>query len=312
MIGYIYKKCFSVLGNKPIRLWGLSLLSAMMSSFAVMFGMLPIISVPITLTISAGMALVYLDGYRGIEVDSDQIFMGFKQFARVAGGMAWMGLWMIIWSMVPVYGIIKSYSYRFTPYILMTKPELSAGDALRESMKETNGLKGKMFLADLLLGVCFSLVTGIAGLISRIPVVGMVIAAIFVIIVVMALPLFNGLLKAAFYAERSNAPQAQQATAVCPNCGNAIVKGSKFCKFCGASTVFTPQQGYQAPVQQQGYQPPVQQQGYQAPVQQQGYQAPVQQQSYQPPVQQPGYQAPQAQPQQTYQPPSGNDGNSAQ
>ena len=296
MVSYIYRKCFSVLGNKPIRLWGLSLLASFLSGLAVTFGVLPIISVPITLAISAGMALVYLEGYRGKEVDSTQIFMGFKNFGRVAGGMAWWALWTLIWSCIPVYGIIKSYSYRFTPYILMTDPEISANGALKKSMQETYGLKGKMFLADLLLGVAVGILGAIAGLFYLIPYIGIVLGAILMILVFIVLPLFNGLLNAAFYEERASVPQPQKAAFFCSNCGSAVANSAQFCPNCGFSMGVPQPQGYP----QQGYQaPPMQQpQGYP----QQGYQAPVQQQAYQPPQ---GYQAPPVQPQQEYQATSG-------
>ena len=53
------------------------------------FGVLPIVIVPVIAVLSAGMAAVYLDGFNGKEVYSDQLFKGFKDFWRTAGGMCW-------------------------------------------------------------------------------------------------------------------------------------------------------------------------------------------------------------------------------
>ena len=267
MISYIYKNCFAVLKKKPVRLWGLSMLVSLLTVIAVLATWtLPILFVPIVLTLNAGMALVYLDGYRGKEVNSEQIFAGFKKFAHVAGGMAWMSLWIFIWALIPlagiVFAVIKAYSYRFTPYILMTQPEVSATEALRLSMKKTNGYKGTMFGADMIIfGICVG-VQIVLLILAFIPLIGILFAVIsflFTVFVSIAVPLLSGLINAAFYDEISKLPpkqafnpgQAQQAgqtaqtnadqanagqanaASFCPNCGNAVSDGAAFCGKCG-------------------------------------------------------------------------------
>ena len=116
-------KALQVLVQKPIRLWGLSLLCQLLVTLATGLSVIPIIFLPIIFVLNAGMAAVYLTGYRGGEVNSDALFAGFKRFFKVAGGMGWMALWIFIWGMIPVAGIvfavIKSYSYRFVPYIMI-------------------------------------------------------------------------------------------------------------------------------------------------------------------------------------------------
>ncbi len=208
MIEYISDKILSRLKTVPLRLWGLSLLAGLLTALACVFGVLPIIWVPIVLTIQLGMANVYLAGYRGGEVNSDDLFRGFKQFGRCAGGMAWKSLWVLIWGLIPIAGpvlaIIKSYSYRFVPYLLTEKPELTATGALRESMKMTKGYKGKMFLADLVIYIAASLCTLILGLLALIPYIGVlfrILELLFVLLCAVFLPLVLGLLKAAFYDE---------------------------------------------------------------------------------------------------------------
>lgn len=94
IISNIYKRAFNVLSKMPFKLWGLSLLSSLLTILVLVFGVLPIVIVPVIAVLSAGMAAVYLDGFNGKEVYSDQLFKGFKDFWRTAGGMCWKKLWI--------------------------------------------------------------------------------------------------------------------------------------------------------------------------------------------------------------------------
>ena len=249
MIKFIYKNCFAVLKRKPMLLWGLSLLFNLLVVLATILGVLPIISIPIVLVLSAGMRLIYLDGYNNKEVSSNQLFAGFKNFFHVAGGMAWMALWIFLWALIPVVGpvfaTIKAYSYRFTPYILMQNPDMTANDALRLSMKKTEGFKGKMFLADLYIGLIIFGVFLVLGLFMLIPVdaikiLFIVIEAIIYIALLIFLPLFTGLVNAAFYEEVPKMPpptpkgeKQPTITAFCGECGAPLHEGQRFCAGCG-------------------------------------------------------------------------------
>ncbi len=217
-------KAVEVLKQKPLHLWGVSLLCQLLTGLAAAFGVLPIISVPIALVLNAGMAMVYLTGYRGGEVNSDALFAGFKRFFKVAGGMGWMVLWIFIWGLIPIVGpvfaIIKSYSYRFVPYIMIQDPEISATEALRLSMKKAEGFKGRMFLADffVMLGVwVVILVFGGLSLIRYVGGVFTVLGVIAGILIALVLPLVLGLISAACYEEifvgegKGEQPEGEQA-----------------------------------------------------------------------------------------------------
>lgn len=211
MVMNAYKSALSVLMRKPFVLWGLSLMSGLLSILVSLFCIaVPVVAVPVTLTLTAGMALIYLDGLRGKEVNSDQLFAGFKKFGHVAGGMAWMQLWIFIWSLVPIVGpiiaMVKGYSYAFTPYILMTRPDVSATEALRISMKETNGKKKYMFLAELLFGIAVVVISLVLAIIAIIPVLGALIALLGFVIIIAFSPLIAGLIAAYFYETRHAAP----------------------------------------------------------------------------------------------------------
>ena len=203
-LGDVYSKAFKFLFQKPIRLWALSLLCGLMTVLAVMFGIFPIIWLPIVLVLQLGMANIFLSGFRGMEICATQLFEGFsKKFARNAGGMAWRSLWLFIWALIPIAGwfivIVKNQAYRFVPYIMLAEPDLKATEALKKSMAMTKGYKGKMFLADFLIGLCVVVASLIFMLIALIPVLGIILTVIFYILLIVLLPLLMGLLEAVYY-----------------------------------------------------------------------------------------------------------------
>lgn len=204
-----YRKALAVLAKKPVRLWGLSLLYVFIAAIISGLGSLvPIISLPIVLLLSLGFTGVLLDGYHGLNVRSEQLFQGFKKdrVVRNGAGMCWMELWTLIWSLVPVMNIIKAYSYSFTPYILLTDSEITPTEALRKSMRMTDGYKGKMFWADILIGLIIGVAVIVLALLTRIPYIGFIFGiALFVgyLAVCLFLPIFSGLLRTAFFEEIS-------------------------------------------------------------------------------------------------------------
>lgn len=203
-----YREALGVLTKKPLVLWGLSLMSGLIGFISSIFCLgLPALGIAIGYLITCGMAKIYLDGLAGLDVSAEQLFAGFnKNCFRIAGGMAWSALWSLIWSLVPIVGpilgIVKGYSYRFVPYILITQPEVSATQALKISMQLTNGIKGQMFLADLLLGVIVFVVVLVLMIINIIPLLGTLIFIVGIVAIIALLPIFQGLYQAYFYASK--------------------------------------------------------------------------------------------------------------
>jgi len=61
-----------------------------------------------------------------------------------------VSLYTFLWSLLFIIpGIVKSYSYAMTPYILLDRPELSATEAIKESEKMMNGHKMDLFILEL-------------------------------------------------------------------------------------------------------------------------------------------------------------------
>ena len=227
MIIDIYKKAFAVLMKRPVRLWGVSLLCGLLCSLAwIGFAGIPAVAFVIVIALEAGMAMIYLNSYRtGLSPKTAYLFSAFSKdrFLRVVGGMAWMYLWIFLWSLIPivgiVFGVIRTYEYRFTPYILMTRPDVKATEAIQISKKETMGYKGKMFGAEILATLAFALVVLILGVFGAIPYIGTLFVIINVLLwFVWALlsPLFFGIVAAAFYVEIHNNPKQSAAPAPAP------------------------------------------------------------------------------------------------
>jgi len=207
-IGEIYSASFALIGHKPFLLWGLSLLYVLLCSISVIFGVLPIIWIPVILVLNIGMVSVFLDGYRGNKICAQQLLVGFKNFLHFCGGMAWMLLWVFLWGLIPVAGIvfavIKMYNYRFVPYILLAEPEISASDALKKSVEQTSGYCGRMFGADIIIIACVLGACILLYLLSFIPYMGIIFAILTLVLMlafVVLAPLLFGVIQAAFYDE---------------------------------------------------------------------------------------------------------------
>ena len=215
MVSSIYKKTFSVLMKRPFRLWGISLLAEFLClvAYAGFIGV-PAAAFCAALLLSASMSMIFLNSYRtGLEPKTTYLFASFKKdrILRVLGGMAWMQLWIFLWSLIPivgiVFGIIRMYEYRFVPYILMTRDDVKPTDAIKISKQETTGYKGKMFGADILLGAVYLGAFLVFALLGEIPYLGVLFRILWVLIAIaygLLAPLFSGIMQAAFYVEIQN------------------------------------------------------------------------------------------------------------
>lgn len=221
MVSSIYKKTFSVLMKRPFRLWGISLLAEFLClvAYAGFIGV-PAAAFCAALLLSASMSMIFLNSYRtGLEPKTTYLFASFKKdrILRVLGGMAWMQLWIFLWSLIPivgiVFGIIRMYEYRFVPYILMTRDDVKPTDAIKISKQETMGYKGKMFGADILLGAVYLGAFLVFTLLGKIPYLGVLFRILWVLIAIaygLLAPLFSGIMQAAFYVEIQNRRAAGQ------------------------------------------------------------------------------------------------------
>lgn len=74
----------------------------------------------------------------------------FNNYPRKLGGTLWEALFVFLWSLLLVIpGIIKAISYSMTKYILADCPNVGAKNALKLSMRMTEGHKMEIFVLEL-------------------------------------------------------------------------------------------------------------------------------------------------------------------
>ena len=73
----------------------------------------------------------------------------FSQFDRFAQGFLQLflrSLYTFLWTLLLIIpGIIKSFSYAMTPFIMAENPDLTAKEAIKISMEKMDGHKGELF-----------------------------------------------------------------------------------------------------------------------------------------------------------------------
>lgn len=115
--------------------------------------LLSIISLLVAFPLQYGCYVAYLNYFRDREakdIPFATLFEGFKDYTRVLGTMMLMFVYVVLWSFLfLIPGIIKSYSYYLTPFILKDRPELSYNAAIEESMRLMDGHKMQLFLLQL-------------------------------------------------------------------------------------------------------------------------------------------------------------------
>lgn len=150
----------------------------------------------------------------------------FSQFHRLWDGFCMnflTSLYLFLWSLLIIPGIVKGYSYAMTPYIMAEHPELTANEAITRSREIMDGNKWRLFcLMFSFIGwellICTPLLVSVVLLVSRFAIgMGAVGAGTWIFLVISFLFLFVGALflcpyqnaaLAAFYRDISaeNAP----------------------------------------------------------------------------------------------------------
>ncbi|MBO4428950.1 MAG: DUF975 family protein [Clostridia bacterium] len=114
-----------------------------------------------------GVVMVYSGIVRKQQVGVGTVFGGFSNFANSFLAGLLVSVFTFLWSLLFwIPGIIKSYSYSMTFFILNDHPELTNADAITESRKMMNGHKMELFILDLsfigwylLVGLTFGLLS---------------------------------------------------------------------------------------------------------------------------------------------------------
>lgn len=104
----------------------------------------------VALPVMYGYSIVMLSVMRGAEMNIGGLFDGFNDFGRIVGTKLLQAIYTFLWTLLLVIpGIIKSYSYAMTDFILKDEPLLANNAAIEKSMAMMDGNKMKLFLLDL-------------------------------------------------------------------------------------------------------------------------------------------------------------------
>lgn len=98
-----------------------------------------------------GSAAFYLELVKSKQGKIGTFFGGmFKKFFKRWGASLLISLYTFLWALLCIIpGLVKSYAYAMTPYIMMEKPEMGINDAITKSRQLMKGHKWKLFLLDL-------------------------------------------------------------------------------------------------------------------------------------------------------------------
>ena len=113
---------------------------------------IPLVGLLLVCPLEFGFMLCFLRLVRGedsSEMVGDQ-FGVFNNYGRVLGTSLLVFLYTLLWTLLFIVpGIVKSYAYAMTPYVMNDRPELDAEECVHESRMMMQGYKWKLFCLDL-------------------------------------------------------------------------------------------------------------------------------------------------------------------
>lgn len=113
-------------------------------------GLLSLVAFLLGGTIHLGYAQFLLKQHDGGNPEFSDLFSQFHRFGTGFAQAFLRNLYTFLWSLLLVIpGIVKSYSYAMTPFILAENPDMSASEAIRRSMVLMDGHKIELFCLDL-------------------------------------------------------------------------------------------------------------------------------------------------------------------
>ena len=91
-----------------------------------------------------------LEVSRGMKVNYGNLAKGYHDFTRIFLTILLKGVYTFLWALLLIIpGIVKSYSYAMTEFVLADRPDLAYNEAIEESMRLMQGNKWRLFVLDL-------------------------------------------------------------------------------------------------------------------------------------------------------------------
>jgi uncharacterized membrane protein len=132
--------------------WGVAILASLVAALiAGAASFIPCGSLLVSGLIGVGLAGIMLDIIRGNNTDLARLFDGCQtNFVNNLITGILQSVFIFLWTLLLIVpGIIKTYAYAATFYVLKENPEMTAMDALNESQRLMYGNKMKLFCLDL-------------------------------------------------------------------------------------------------------------------------------------------------------------------
>jgi len=109
-----------------------------------------VVSLVIAGPLSLGLAIIFLKLVRGEEISVEMMFAGFKDFTRSFTAGVLVIIYVFLWSLLLIIpGIIATFAYSMTFFIMADNPNLSANEAIKASKEMMKGHKTDLFLLEL-------------------------------------------------------------------------------------------------------------------------------------------------------------------
>ena len=100
--------------------------------------------------IQLGYAKFLLKEHDHADPEFNDLFSEFDRFGDGFAQNALRGIYIILWSLLLIIpGIVASYSYAMTPYIMAENPGMKANEAIARSKEMMDGHKGELFWLEL-------------------------------------------------------------------------------------------------------------------------------------------------------------------
>lgn len=105
----------------------------------------------VTPVLTFGVASFYMIIARGGSAKLETVFTdSFSNFLKKWGALLLTGLYVWLWSLLFIIpGIVMSYAYSMTQFLMLDNPEMGVTEAIAESKKMMKGNKWKLFCLDL-------------------------------------------------------------------------------------------------------------------------------------------------------------------
>ncbi len=96
--------------------------------------------------LAVGLAYCFLGIAQGKRIFISDLFSGFNQYGRALCTYLLTLIFTILWTLLLIIpGLIKSYAYSMTFFIINDDPQIGANEAIERSMQMMDGYKWKLF-----------------------------------------------------------------------------------------------------------------------------------------------------------------------